>query len=104
MASNYRPNPGNNKYLIRKDARPDIIQWNCFKFDPDDEHLETYHVIETLNKGTIEYTCTCPAYKALCKHIHWVKYLRQKIKHDPHITGGRFFPKEGTWTYERNTE
>lgn len=99
-----RPNPGNNVYLIRLDRRPDITQWNIFKLDRDWECIDTYQVLQTTKAGQLEYICSCPAYKALCKHISWVKYLRQKMLHNTSITGGRHFPKEGTWEFETEAQ
>ncbi len=99
-----KPNPGNNVYLIRLDRRPDIVQWNVFKLDRDGEHIDSYHVIQTEKAGHQEYTCTCPAYKPFCKHISWVKFLRQKMLRDTSIVGGRHFPKEGTWQYETEAQ
>ena len=101
-----RPNPGNNVYLIRLDKRPDITQWNVFKLDRDGEHENTYQVIQVERAGEMEFTCTCPSYKPFCKHISWVKFLRQKTatNKDAAIVGGRYFPKEGTWQFERDTD
>lgn len=95
-----KPNPGNNVYLIRLDRRPDVVQYNVFKLDRDGECEQTYTVLQTIKAGQLEYICGCPAYKALCKHIHWVKFLRQKMLKDTSIVGGRHFPKEGTWEFE----
>lgn len=99
-----KPNPGNNVYLIRLDKRPDIIQWNVFKLDRDGEHVDSYKVIQTEKAGQREYTCTCPSYKPFCKHVHWVKFLRQKMMNNTAIVGGRHFPKEGTWEFETEAQ
>lgn len=100
----YRPNPGNNRYVIRKSRREDRCQYDIMKIDPDDECLDTYHIIVTTKDGQREYVCTCPAYKAFCKHIHWVKLFTKQEERDPTILGVRHYPKEGTWEYERNEQ
>lgn len=99
---NYRPNPGNNRYVIRKSRREDRCQYDIHKLDPDGDHLDSYYVIVTTKDGEREYTCSCPAYKAFCKHIHWLKYFIHQQERDATIIGGRHFPKDGTWTWERN--
>lgn len=99
----YRPNPGNNKYTVQKSRREDRCQYDINKFDPDDDHLDSYYIIVTTKDGQREYICSCPAYKALCKHIHWTKHYVRQVEKDPTILRGRYFPKDGTWTYDKQT-
>lgn len=104
MAS--RPNPGNAKYTIERADGLDIkgnkqIRYNVYKLDADDEHVNTYNIIVTIKDGQREYNCSCPAYKALCKHVHWAKKLWADEQKDPAIIGVMHYPKDGTWVLRR---
>lgn len=97
------------RYTVRKSALPnplsDLQNWDVYKVDNDFNAAATYRVIESMSTrrdGTIEYTCSCPAWKDLCKHVHWVKSLKLKMKSNPDIIGGKFDPSNHEWTFERN--
>lgn len=100
-------------YVVRKSSLPNgntsnLPVWDIFKVDEDLNAANTYRVIESYSRRTnddgsaiLEYTCSCPAYKKLCKHIVWVKSLKMHMKVDEAITGGRFDPSDNSWKFER---
>lgn len=100
-------------YVVRKSSLPNgnssnLSNWDVFKVDEDMNAASSYRVIEgysrkTKDDGTpvVEYFCSCPAYKNLCKHVVWVKSLKLHMQADEAITGGRFNPATNGWTFEK---
>ncbi len=87
-------------YTIRESALTNEAGqkfWDMHKVDEDFNAESSYRIIEIPKNGVIEYYCSCPAYKSLCKHIHWLKALKLKINRDATIIGGVFNPAKNDW-------
>lgn len=94
-------------YAVRKSSLPNASggqTWDVIKIDDDMNMSAAYRVVEVRKGELTDYHCSCPAYKALCKHIHWVKSLKLAINRDERIIGGKFNPADHSWQFERNQE
>ena len=87
-------------YSIRKQSTPipgGGTAWVVGKLDEDFNPVDIYTVTEKTNQDKVVYHCSCPAYKDLCKHIHWVKALKLRMNREPGLTSGLFNPATNNW-------
>ena len=95
------------KYSIQKSSTPAAngsTMWVIGKIDEDGNPVQTYTVTETTYESRNDYVCSCPSYKPLCKHVHWVKGLKMLINREPTRTGGIFNPATNDWEPYGNEE
>src|SRR5262245_34599704 len=65
-----------------KDSLPSFEPpYSVAKLDADLELVAEYMVHVERHKYKDDervFVCTCPSYKAICKHVHWVKAFRRR--------------------------
>lgn len=84
-------------YRITYEARATPPRYRVSKLDNDLEVHAVYDVfMERRTTGREEeefvYICGCPAYKPLCKHVHWVKAFRLRTKGRNDVSCAYFDP------------